>query len=101
MVENAMESKENKKIGNCFYCGKEIFENMDYLFGSGLFCSNECAIDYFENTKENEEIRKIGNCFNCGKEIYTNMSYIYGLKDLFCSAKCDMEYYKKKYEKLR
>ena len=50
---------------------------------------------------ENEEIRKIGNCFNCGKEIYSNMGYVYGTHDLFCSPKCDMEYYKKKYEKLR
>ena len=91
--------EENEKIGNCFYCGKEIFENTEYLFGSGLFCSIECEIDYLENTKENEEIRKIGNCFNCSKEIYNNMSYIYGLKDLFCSAKCEMEYYKKKYKK--
>jgi endogenous inhibitor of DNA gyrase (YacG/DUF329 family) len=51
MVE--MENIENKeiwdeeirKIGNCDYCGKEVYSNMTHVVGHGLFCSVKCAID--------------------------------------------------------
>jgi len=93
-----MENVEIRKIGNCFNCGKEIYTDMDYVFGDGVFCSIGCSIDYLVKG-ENREIRKVGECFNCGKEIYNNMEYVYGNQSLFCSVKCDMEYYKKKYKK--
>ena len=91
-------NEEIRKIGNCFNCGKEIYTNMEFVFGSGLFCSVACSIDYLTN-KENKERRKIAECFNCGKEVYTDMGYVYGNDSIFCSVECDMEYYKKKYKK--
>ena len=99
MVQKGIENKEIRneeirKIGNCFHCGKEIYNNMTYVFGSGLFCSVKCSIEYLTN-RENEEIRKVGECFNCGKEIYSNMGYVYGTDDLFCSVKCEFDYLRK------
>ena len=50
----------------CENCGKE--HNASY--GSGRFCSKECARSY--SSKQNKNELKEAKCINCGKPIFIN-----------------------------
>lgn len=47
----------------CENCGKEH----DGSYGSGRFCSKECARSY--SSKQNKNELKEAKCINCGKTI--------------------------------
>ena len=50
----------------CENCGKEH----DGFYGSGRFCSKECARSY--SSKQNKNELKEAKCINCGKQIFIN-----------------------------
>ena len=50
----------------CENCGKEH----DGSYGSGRFCSKECARSY--SSKQNKNELKEAKCINCGKSILIN-----------------------------
>jgi hypothetical protein len=52
----------------CENCGKEH----DGSYGSGRFCSKECARSYATNHEQNKHQLKEAKCVNCGKIIYIN-----------------------------
>ena len=65
----------------CENCGKEHLCN----YGSGRFCSKECARSY--STKNiNYKETKIAKCINCGKEIIIYDSKIDGIKPIMCDT---------------
>jgi len=48
-----IENEEIRKIGNCFNCGKEIYSNMGYVYGTDdLFCGVKCEFDYLRKNKK-------------------------------------------------
>jgi ribosomal protein L37AE/L43A len=79
----------------CENCGKEVFEK----YGSGRFCSNECAKSFSTKAKRKDINEKIKNaltkqphvkkCKNCGNEFTTKLK-----NKKYCSLKCSRAYYK-------
>ena len=53
----------------CEYCGKEIITK----YGSGRFCSKECARAFSGKSCKNERVYKI--CVRCGKQVEVNVHF--------------------------
>ena len=71
----------------CENCGKEH----DGSYGSGRFCSKECARSYATNHEQNKHQLKEAKCINCGKIIYIDKRA--SLKTCKCKE-CSIKYFK-------
>lgn len=48
------EDDEDDYVGQCDYCGCDIYSDDDYIDDNGLFCSCECENSYKEDTEDED-----------------------------------------------